>query len=121
MKAILFVSTVTDHFDTSALRQIIATASENNRRSGITGLLLFNGMNFLQLIEGPDIAVDECLRRISKDHRHSGVIPFGERKIVSRQCRGWRFVDTRKASARASFFLEEGTQHIVDQFHALAA
>ena len=36
---------------------ILAASARNNPERGITGLLLFNGRNFLQLLEGEESAV----------------------------------------------------------------
>ena len=49
------------------------TARDLNGLDGITGLLLFNGTNFLQWVEGAPQAIDDLMERLRRDPRHSGV------------------------------------------------
>lgn len=121
MKSVFFVSTVTGHMEMTDVRTFATNAARNNRLAGITGLLAFNGINFLQLTEGSDLAVEECFRRISANPKHSGIITFGERRIVARQLRNWRLVETRADKANLPPFVETGTRRILDRFYQMAA
>ena len=49
------------------------TARELNALDGVTGLLIFNGTHFLQIIEGAPDAIDELVERLRRDQRHSGL------------------------------------------------
>ena len=69
--------------DTSDLEQIHRTARELNALDGVTGLLVFNGTHFLQIIEGAPNAIDELVERLRRDPRHSGLEVRDER-IVDR-------------------------------------
>jgi hypothetical protein len=68
---------------------ILATSARNNPARGITGLLLFNGRNFLQLLEGEDGKVAELMDTITADPRHSGVSVLDRRMIAARVCPDW--------------------------------
>ncbi|WP_158094268.1 BLUF domain-containing protein [Erythrobacter donghaensis] len=68
---------------------ILATSARNNPARGITGLLLFNGRNFLQLLEGDEGEVSELMQTISADPRHSGVSVIDRRSITARACPTW--------------------------------
>jgi hypothetical protein len=68
---------------------ILATSARNNPAHGITGLLLFNGRNFLQLLEGEERALAALMERIIADPRHSGVSLLDRRSITSRACPDW--------------------------------
>lgn len=68
---------------------ILATSARNNPARGITGLLLFNGRNFLQLLEGDDGEVASLMDRINSDPRHSGVSVLDRRPIDGRTCPDW--------------------------------
>ena len=62
------------------------TALELNALDGITGLLIFNGTHFLQIIEGAPNAIDDLVERLRRDPRHSGleirdVRPVGDRSF----------------------------------------
>lgn len=68
---------------------ILATSARNNPARGITGLLLFNGRNFLQLLEGEESEVAALMETITADPRHSGVSVLDRRGIESRACPDW--------------------------------
>ncbi len=68
---------------------ILATSARNNPVRGITGLLLFNGRNFLQLLEGEEGEVASLMERITADSRHSGVSVLDRRVIEARTCPDW--------------------------------
>ncbi len=68
---------------------ILAASARNNPVRGITGLLLFNGRNFLQLLEGEEGEVAGLMDTITADPRHSGVSVLDHRGIESRTCPDW--------------------------------
>ncbi len=68
---------------------ILATSARNNPARGITGLLLFNGRNFLQLLEGEEAEVAGLMERITADPRHAGVSVLDKRAIPARVCPDW--------------------------------
>lgn len=68
---------------------ILATSARNNPAHGITGLLLFNGRNFLQLLEGEEAEVAGLMDTITADPRHAGVSVLDKRQIAARACPDW--------------------------------
>ena len=68
---------------------ILATSARNNPARGITGLLLFNGRNFLQLLEGEEGEVAALMDTITADPRHAGVSVLDKRGIATRTCPDW--------------------------------
>lgn len=68
---------------------ILATSARNNPARGITGLLLFNGRNFLQLLEGEEEEVAGLMETITADPRHAGVSVLDRRGIAERTCPDW--------------------------------
>lgn len=68
---------------------ILAASARNNPARGITGLLLFNGRNFLQLLEGEEREVTALMDTITADPRHSGVSVLDRRAIAQRACPDW--------------------------------
>lgn len=86
---VTYVSTarlgLTDH-DVS---NIVETARVLNAPLGITGLLLFNKVNFLQTLEGPLERLQGLLWRISEDQRHAGVVVVQRENADSRAFEGW--------------------------------
>jgi hypothetical protein len=73
----------------SDLEDIHRSARELNALDGITGLLIFNGTHFLQIVEGAHDAIDDLVARLRRDTRHSGLEIRDERKISARSFPGW--------------------------------
>jgi hypothetical protein len=72
-KRLAYTSLAALDLSVEQLFDIGQTARDLNGLDGITGLLLFNGTNFLQWVEGPPEAIDELMERIRRDPRHSAV------------------------------------------------
>jgi hypothetical protein len=68
---------------------ILATSARNNPARGITGLLLYNGRNFLQLLEGEEEDLVALMLKITEDARHSGITLLDRRAIEQRTCPDW--------------------------------
>ncbi|MEO6525555.1 MAG: BLUF domain-containing protein [Gemmatimonadaceae bacterium] len=65
-----YVSDARLAFSKQELLELLASSRANNARSGLSGLLLHAGGNFLQALEGPEDAVRQTLARIERDSRH---------------------------------------------------
>ena len=74
---------------TADLEDIHRTAREINALEGITGLLVFNGTHFLQIVEGSETAIDDLVERLRKDPRHTGFEIRDQRKIEARSFPDW--------------------------------
>ena len=57
-----------------AMQDILTVSAFNNRRDGLTGLLLCDGDIFAQVLEGDEAMVEACFRRILNDPRNIGPI-----------------------------------------------
>ena len=68
---------------------ILETCARNNVEQGITGLLLYNGRNFLQLLEGNSEKLDELMSMIETDKRHEGVLVMHKGEVEQRDCPDW--------------------------------
>ena len=73
----------------SDLEEIHRSARELNALDGITGLLVFNGTHFLQIVEGSRDAIEDLLDRLRRDPRQSGLEVRDERKIQARSFPDW--------------------------------
>ena len=74
---------------TSDLEDIHRSARELNALDGITGLLIFNGTHFLQIVEGSPLAIDDLVERLRRDPRHSGIEIRDQRGIDERSFPDW--------------------------------
>lgn len=60
-----------------------------NPLDGITGLLVFNGESFMQVIEGAESAIDDLLARLRNDVRHCDIEVRDRRPIAKRFFPNW--------------------------------
>jgi hypothetical protein len=89
MLSMVYVSSATHALDESKLADLLRVAQENNRRIDVTGLLLYKGGNFMQVLEGADQAVLDVYDKISRDPRHHGALPLLREQITERRFPNW--------------------------------
>jgi hypothetical protein len=89
MKSLAYTSLASLDLTAEDLEDIHRTALRRNALDGITGLLVFNGTHFLQVVEGSSAAIDELIERLRRDDRHSGVEVRDERGIETRSFPDW--------------------------------
>ena len=70
-------------FDEAALNGILLTARRNNPRDAITGALICRHDLYLQLLEGPQAAVEARYSSIAHDDRHLEVVKRVSRRRLS--------------------------------------
>lgn len=61
----------------------------NNPSLDITGMLVYNGGNFIQALEGPKESVTQLFEKISKDERHRNVLVLLSGGIDKREFPDW--------------------------------
>lgn len=70
--------------------RIIEQSARNNPSSDITGFLLYRGGRFLQLVEGPLMALEMLLARLAQDDRHQGLQVLSRLPVAQRSFPRWR-------------------------------
>ncbi len=85
-----YVSTARPDLAESDFRNILNEANQRNEELGLTGLLAFNGLNFMQILEGSRDSVNCCIRLIDTDPRHDGMVIFDRRETRQRQFPDWK-------------------------------
>ena len=85
MLSVIYVSAAAPDLETNDIAALFEQAEANNRRDALTGALIYNDQNFMQLLEGPVAKVEACLARIRADLRHSGMIEIRRRLIDARE------------------------------------
>lgn len=80
-------------FDSSVLDDILTISRARNGRDGITGTLICRADMYLQLIEGPDAAIQATYARIAADDRHVDVTPLVTRTVTDRLFPHWAMRD----------------------------
>ena len=59
MYRLAYVSTCRTRLSAEDMQDVLESAIRNNQEAGVSGTLLFNGMNFLQILEGPEAEVEK--------------------------------------------------------------
>jgi blue light- and temperature-responsive anti-repressor len=71
------------------IAQILQTARANNKGLNITGALLFSSGYFAQVLEGPQVAIEEVFEKIQRDTRHGDVTVLGSQTGGQRDFPEW--------------------------------
>jgi len=74
----------------STLDEISEVAIRQNTERGVTGVLMACNGRFLQVLEGPKVAVHQVYGAVSSDPRHRGLQVLESRAVTSRQFPDWR-------------------------------
>ena len=98
------------------LSAIEGMVSEKSRRAEstarISGALLYNGLNFLQILEGPRQALTPLYLQIRSDSRHSGVVKLVHERISMRSYPGLGHeARVRRAGIHAAATRESGPRN----------
>ena len=80
-------------FDDAILNAILMDARRCNERDDITGALICRADLYLQLLEGPQDAVDAAYQRIAKDNRHLGIRLLSRCDVSERLFPDWAMRD----------------------------
>lgn len=113
MICMVYISSAKLMLNDREIAKIVKTSHVNNQRHGITGILLYNSGNFMQLIEGDAAEVEALYEKISNDSRHTDVSLLFSETITHRNFENWlmgyRNLETLKAvdPELLSPFLEE--------------
>lgn len=86
---LVYVSTARPDLTKREIERILEVARVRNARENVTGLLVFDGISFMQLLEGEAGVIDEIFRKIAADNRHSNVVRVLQAEPVPRQFRDW--------------------------------
>jgi len=106
LKSLTYTSLARLDLEADDLEAIHRTARNANALDGITGLLIFNGTHFLQIIEGQPQAIDELVEKLRRDPRHSGVEIRDQRMVEARSFPDWSMELVRVS---ASYFEAKDT------------
>ena len=89
LKCLTYTSWASPGLVPADIDSILRSARINNSLQGLTGLLIFNGTTFLQILEGVAPAIDELVASLKKDRRHSNMSIRDERAIEARAFGDW--------------------------------
>lgn len=71
LSCFLYTSRLTPDSPLTSIAAIVKQARELNAIHGITGVLMFDGENFAQYVEGPSLAISALAVKLKSDPRHA--------------------------------------------------
>lgn len=89
MYFIVYLSSASHLMNDDELFDLLETAREKNMEAGITGILLYKGGNFLQLLEGDRDSVEALFQNIEKDPRHTDIVTLMKEEADTRAFESW--------------------------------
>ncbi|MGF1643349.1 MAG: BLUF domain-containing protein [Thiotrichales bacterium] len=112
-----------------ALNELMLLSAASNREQRINGLLLLTGKRFLQVLEGPEKAVNRLFDKIMRDPRHHEVNLIAYEPIGPTYFEEWnmRLVDLYDLPSRErecftrKYAHKDGMLLIPDQLHLVYA
>lgn len=90
MHQLIYVSEASRDLPSSEVFRIIEQSARNNPCAEITGFLIYAGGHFLQLIEGPLLALEELIATLQTDPRHHSLRVLSRRPVFERSFPRWR-------------------------------
>ena len=90
LRRLAYVSHPAADMPPTEVSRIIQVSRSNNLAHGITGVLVYTGTDFAQLIEGRPDTVEQLWRNIRADARHHGVTAFLDEPTERAWFETWR-------------------------------
>ncbi len=89
MISLIYVSKASDGVSSEDVSDLAQHSARKNAECGVTGMLAYNSVRFMQLLEGTEIAVMQTMERISSDSRHGEVAILRKTGVQRRECPDW--------------------------------
>jgi len=87
--AVTYSSMAVSDFGADELADLLTSSRAANLARDLSGMLLFRGNRFLQVLEGPESAVRDLVDRIRRDPRHRDMRILVEEEIDERRFADW--------------------------------
>lgn len=85
----IYVSQAAPSFAEHEIPELLKQIRPENAKHGITGMLIYTGTAFLQVLEGPQADVNAVFDRILRDCRHLRVTSIGHEPLQRRRFNDW--------------------------------
>lgn len=86
---LVYVSTATQDLSLEDLTDLLSKTRSSNQTKQITGMLIFDGASFMQVIEGAPQDIKDLYARIQTDPRHENLVKIYDKPIEERQFPNW--------------------------------
>ncbi len=105
---IIYASASAEEMSGPALADILASARRKNEARNISGMLVYHRGSFLQVLEGPEDAVNALFEKIQQDPRHGEINVLFHDKIPAKEFEDWSmgYIDTSGEAATAEGYVD---------------
>ncbi|MCA8988664.1 MAG: BLUF domain-containing protein [Planctomycetaceae bacterium] len=90
MIQVIYASAATRPFTREELFELLEDSRLKNSQHGLSGMLLYHGGAFLQVIEGEEADVEQLYEKIKRDERHENVRLIARFPIEERCFGDWK-------------------------------
>ncbi|WP_414490079.1 BLUF domain-containing protein [Stenotrophomonas maltophilia] len=84
LRAVAYASEATSGLSMDHVDDLASAAARFNFEAGVTGVLLYDGLRFLQYIEGPEDSINVVYSRILSARSHCELIELGRGRVSGR-------------------------------------
>jgi hypothetical protein len=112
MLQIIYASAASKKMTGEELEEILETARRNNSEKGISGMLLYHGGSFLQVLEGPDEELKGLIAKIKADERHNKIKLLFMDRVDEKEFDDWSmgFVDASRTAELMEGYVNFGAE-----------
>lgn len=89
IRAVVYVSQPDVDLSFEHLESLVADAARFNRVAGVTGVLLHDGVRFVQYFEGPEDGVASVYERVLQSKSHTEIVELARGLVSARQFPYW--------------------------------
>jgi Sensors of blue-light using FAD len=89
VKRVIYCSQADFDMSPDELTGLLTVARRHNTEAGLSGMLLYCGQSFLQLLEGESAAVDSTYARILADDRHRNIRQLSDAEVAAPMFPDW--------------------------------
>ena len=86
---LVYVSAATTPFTDNELNELLTVARKNNHARGVSGMLLYHGGSFIQVLEGDQAEVETIFAKIEQDPRHENASVLLKGDVEERTFEAW--------------------------------
>ena len=90
LKRMAWSSVPSPTFSPASFGKIIAPARTNNESNHVSGMLVYTGAHFLEIVEGDERDLDALWARVESDGRHDGLQRHAYEPCDGRWFAGWK-------------------------------
>jgi len=105
---IIYASASAQKMSSEELAGILRIARENNAAHDISGMLVYHGGSFLQVLEGPEGAVNSLFVKIEKDPRHDEINILSRDTVPEKEFEEWSmgYIDATGDAAQSEGYID---------------